>query len=509
MNSSLRSKLFLITYGTILSFIAGLIIFNNTILSNYYTFRRNTHLVEAYEETKEVDFADYDETLPKLESEFNISMQAFVLNQPFDMSKDRQLLLDEPDFYTSIYGNPYVISQENIVEIIYDYHHNQMENIDVTNVVRTQPGGTKGYLFEIDNTIDGQETNLIGFFVPVKVGNSHVYYFNTITEGSIADNIWIFNSFTVIIGMFFMILSAIVMYFISYRLTNPILEINRVANEISNLNFKDKAIVKTEDELGQLAISVNKMSRELENTIEELKVSNQRLADEILYKNQVEKMRKEFIVSASHELKTPLSLIMGYAEALKLEDISKEDFNNYVDIITDETNKMNQLVRDMLNISQIESGIVSIKKETFSLKTLVDATIKLMSIKLNEQSIDVDMDVEDIDVTSDYEQLQTVLINFVNNALNHMGPAKRLHIYTEKENSRIRLFVFNTGLPIPSEDLSHLWDSFYKVDKARTRAYGGHGLGLSICRTIFDALDYDYGVVNHEHGVAFYFEIKI
>jgi signal transduction histidine kinase len=306
-----------------------------------------------------------------------------------------------------------------------------------------------------------------------------------------------------------MVLSAIVMYFISYRLTNPILEINRVANEISNLNFSDKAIVNTEDEIGQLAISVNKMSRELENTIEELKVSNQRLAEEILYKNQVEKMRKEFIISASHELKTPLSLIMGYTEALKLEDLSKEDYDNYVDIITDETHKMNKLVREMLNISQIESGIISIQKEDFSIKKLVESTLKLVSIKLNENDIKYEMDVDDVMIHSDYDQLQTVLINFINNAINHIKEPKQLKIYSEKDKDKIRLLVFNTGQPILEEDITQLWDSFYKVDKARTRRYGGHGLGLSICRTIFEALNYTYGVLNLETGVAFYFDIKI
>lgn len=509
MNSSLRSKLFLITYGTILAFIAGLIIFNNTILRNYYTFRRNSHLIEAYEETKGVGIPSLETELAKIENEYNLSIQALLQDDPYDINLDQTTLFEDDDFYVRLYGNPYAINRENIIDIIYDYHNNQMENLDISRVVRTQPAGTKGYLFEVENTSGEDETHLIGFFVALPQGDGYLYYFNTITATSIDDNIWIFNSFTVIIGMFFMVLSAIVMYFISYRLTNPILEINRVANEISNLNFSDKAIVNTEDEIGQLAISVNKMSRELENTIEELKVSNQRLAEEILYKNQVEKMRKEFIVSASHELKTPLSLIMGYTEALKLEDLSKEDYDNYVDIITDETHKMNKLVREMLNISQIESGIISIQKEDFSIKELVESTLKLVSIKLNENDIKYEMDVEDVVIHSDYDQLQTVLINFINNAMNHIKEPKQLKIYSEKDKDKVRLLVFNTGQPILEEDISQLWDSFYKVDKARTRRYGGHGLGLSICRTIFEALNYNYGVFNLETGVAFYFDIKI
>jgi signal transduction histidine kinase len=133
----------------------------------------------------------------------------------------------------------------------------------------------------------------------------------------------------------------------------------------------------------------------------------------------------------------------------------------------------------------------------------------LVSIKLNENDIKYEMDVDDVMIHSDYDQLQTVLINFINNAINHIKEPKQLKIYSEKDKDKIRLLVFNTGQPILEEDITQLWDSFYKVDKARTRRYGGHGLGLSICRTIFEALNYTYGVLNLETGVAFYFDIKI
>jgi signal transduction histidine kinase len=200
---------------------------------------------------------------------------------------------------------------------------------------------------------------------------------------------------------------------------------------------------------------------------------------------------------------------MGYAEALKLEDISQEDKDVYLEIIIDETEKMNKLVREMLNMNQIENGVITINKTRFNVKDLVNSTINLLSIKLNEKEIDVHVDVSDMDIESDYDQLQTVLINFINNALNHMKSPNKLSIYTEKiDQNQLRVYVYNTGETIPEEDIDYLWNSFYKVDKARTRAYGGHGLGLAICRSIFVALDYEYGVKNMDDGVAFYFDIK-
>lgn len=505
MNSSLRSKLFLISYGTILAFIAGLIIFNNTILRSYYTYRKNIQLVDTFEAYKELSISStqYEDQMRVVESTKNVSIQVIYEPADFDMEAIIDQLIVDPALYQRLYGSPYTINRSAIVKMIYDYHH----NIDDTLKVYTDisDDGYEAYRFKLS-----EEHALIGLFVVQPLNEGYIYYFNTITTTSINENIWIFNSFTVVIGLFFMVLSAVVMYSISYKLTNPIIEINRVANDIANLDFSRRIENIPDDEIGDLALSVNKMSDELKKNIEALKISNQRLGEEILYKNKVEKKRKEFIGAASHELKTPLSLIMGYSEALRLKDITEANRETYLDIIVDETEKMNKLVREMLNMNQIESGIITINKTYFSLKALIDSTVKLLAIKLNELEISLEVDVSDIEVFSDYDQLQTVLINFINNALNHMTSPNILKIYAEQiDDEHLRVCVYNTGKAIPEEDLDYLWNSFYKVDKARTRAYGGHGLGLTICRSIFEALEYDYGVENVHKGVSFYFNIKL
>lgn len=504
MNSSLRSKLFLISYGTILAFIAGLIIFNNTILRSYYTYRKNNQLVETFESYEDfnISSSDYEDRLRIIESTDNVSIQVLIELDEFDLSADIDTLVSDLTLYQRIYGSPYTLSKEAMVTLMYDYHHDtESEYFD--EFVNLGSDQYSAYHFRLDD-----EHSLIGLFVVEPLNEGYLYYFNTITTSSIDENIFIFNSFTVVIGLVFMVLSAIVMYFISYRLTNPIIEINKIANDIANLDFSRRLENIPDDEIGDLAISVNKMSEELQNNIEALKVSNQRLGDEILYKNKLEKARKEFIGSASHELKTPLSLIMGYAEALKLEGLTEEDKKNYLDIILDETDKMNKLVREMLNMNQIENGVMSIDKKKFDLSELVQTTLNLLAIKLNEKNIYLDVSVPEIDVFSDYDQLQTVLINFINNALNHIKKPYKLSIFTKKLNQQeIRVYVYNSGEQIPEEDIDFLWNSFYKVDKARTRDYGGHGLGLTICRSIFEALGYNYGVENDEEGVVFYFDI--
>jgi signal transduction histidine kinase len=305
-----------------------------------------------------------------------------------------------------------------------------------------------------------------------------------------------------------MIVAGLMMYFFSYHFTNPILEINRIADEISKLDFSHKVEVTTDDEIGDLGYSINKMSTQLEISIRELQLSNDKLAKEILYKNKIDQMRKEFVANASHELKTPLSLIMGYGEALKLSDLDEKTKSEYLEIILDETNKMNNLVKELLNLSQIESGKKEFKYSKFSIKSLIEDTTKLFALVFKEKNIEMVLDITDQEINSDYEQLQSVLSNFISNAINHIDYDRIIEISTKtSDNDSVIVSVINSGENIPENEINNIWDSFYKVDKARTRAYGGQGLGLSIVKTILETLGYDYGIKNLDKRVEFFFII--
>jgi signal transduction histidine kinase len=219
-------------------------------------------------------------------------------------------------------------------------------------------------------------------------------------------------------------------------------------------------------------------------------------------------MRKEFIAYASHELKTPISLIIGYSEALRLPKLSEESATEYLNIIDDEANKMNKLVMNLLKISQLETGFQELNFVDFSLRDLAEETTKLYSIKTKEKDVIIEVAVDDVFIHCDYESLQTVLSNFLSNAINHVDEKKIIRVFSEPlEDGKIRFNVYNSGNSIPDESLSRIWESFYKVDKARTRAYGGQGLGLSIVKITLENLHFSYGVSNLEEGVLFYFDI--
>lgn len=514
MKSTIRSKLFLLTYSIILGFIVGLIILNNTFLRNYYINNRETALVDAFIEVKDVGLNDGNlpNKMLEIESRYNLNFQILVQNMTIPSDVQIEAFVEIPNLYTRIYGNDITIPNQILARIIVDYNLNENQDKRLGFGDRVKVGDDyDAYLLGMNSEVYNYQDNyqMLGLFVATENNaGQNVFYIGTITFSSIQDSIRIFNSFTILIGFIFMIMAGLIMYFLSYRFTNPIIEINRVADEISKLDFSHRVIVTSDDEIGDLGYSINKMSMQLEKSIKELQLSNDKLAKEILYKNKIDQMRKEFVANASHELKTPLALIMGYGEALKLPDLDIETKKDYLDIILDETNKMNALVMELLNISQIESGKKEFVYKEFSIKNFVEETSKLFALIFKEKNIELELDIEEAVVKSDFDQLQSVLSNYISNAINHIDGKRKIKITTKIEvDQSVIVEVGNTGQTIPDTEMLSIWDSFYKVDKARTRAYGGQGLGLSIVKSILETLGYDYGVRNDEDGVTFFFKI--
>jgi signal transduction histidine kinase len=204
-------------------------------------------------------------------------------------------------------------------------------------------------------------------------------------------------------------------------------------------------------------------------------------------------------------------LIQGYAEGLKnniAQDKEKKDF--YCDVIIDETSKMDILVKDLLDLSQMESGMFSIKKINFDIALLVREMVQKYEPSLVEKNISLTVQgLKSVQVNADPVRTEQVLVNFINNALNHIDAKKIIRINIEKEEDKARISVYNKGLPIPVEALDKIWDSFYKVDKARTRKGGGMGMGLSIVKAIQDAHHNGYGAQNIKGGVEFWIHVDL
>ena len=326
---------------------------------------------------------------------------------------------------------------------------------------------------------------------------------------SIRESAAISNKFYFFVGTLIIIASGIVIWIVTGRITKPISELTELSRKMSDLDFEAKYESHAGNEIDVLGDNFNRMSGQLETTISELKSANNKLQKDIADKVKIDEMRKEFLDNVSHELKTPIALVQGYAEGLK-EGINDdpESMEFYCDVIMDEASKMNKLVKNLLTLNHLESGRDEIVMERFDLTALIQGVLSTMDIMIQQKEAKIIFEEEKpVYVWADEFKTEEVVTNYVSNALNHLEGEHEIEIKILKEESTVKVTVFNTGTPIPEEDIPKLWNKFFKVDKARTREYGGSGIGLSIVKAIMEGMNQKYGVVNFDNGVEFWFTL--
>ncbi|MBR3360917.1 MAG: HAMP domain-containing histidine kinase [Lachnospiraceae bacterium] len=310
-----------------------------------------------------------------------------------------------------------------------------------------------------------------------------------------------------------LIIAGIVIYFIVNYYTKPLTNLLGFVQNLNEGEFDTKYTYKhfRQDEIGLLGENLNQIGEKLQNMIAELKSSNLNLENELKAKTQLEQQRKKYLSDVSHELKTPIALISGYAEGLK-EGISDdpEDRAYYCDVIIDEAEKMNILIKRLSALNQLEQGTSAVSLERFDVIAVINGFLNTMSMIIAEKNVDIFFDNSYSEyVWSDEFLFEEAFMNYFNNALHHVDEKRVIRINVEKkENNKVRITIFNTGVNIPEDDLNKIWEEFYKVDQARTREYGGSGLGLSIVKAIADSLNQQCGVDNHPEGVSFWIELE-
>lgn len=383
----------------------------------------------------------------------------------FDSLKSMTKLIANPGFLSE--GKPYIIEvhQDDRMDTGY---------FDLTGYL------SNGYLVVIRTSMDA-------------INNSAVF----------TNRIFLYFSLSILL------LAAIVISCISRYFTKPIHDMAVVAKQMSNLDFDARVTVKTKDEVGELGESMNRLSTKLESTISALKTANNELHHDIENKIQIDEMRKEFLSHVSHELKTPIALIQGYAEGLKEsinEDSESREF--YCDVIIDEANKMNNMVKKLLSLNELEFGQNKVEMSRFDLVELVRNICTASDILIDKTDATLDIQAEGpIFVWADEFLIEEAVTNYITNAIHYVSPGGRIAIRFLSLEKEVQLIVFNTGMPIPEEELDKLWIKFYKVDKARTREYGGSGIGLAVVAAAMEAHGKAYGVRNVSGGVEFYLNL--
>ncbi len=505
MKSSIRTRLILILTMFLVVFVAINILMNVSLFEKYYTYTKKNVLGDIYDQVYDMR-ADITENSSTVETYYKldrISANNGVTLYVFSITSDgiwNYYDFKYPDVQSN--SNSFKIIKDRLDNYVNDYY-----NWSPLDIYYQTIESTNSYnMYKVyDDRIGSNYLELFG-----KVDKTTFIYLRANYQ-NIKESVAVSNKFISYIGIIVVVFGAIVMFFIGRNFTKPILRLAEIANRMTNLDFNAKYEVTTDDELGQLGMSMNSLSEQLEHTISELKSANNKLQSDIEHKMQLDEMRQEFLSNVSHELKTPIALIQGYAEGLQdnVND-SVSDRNFYCDVIIDEANKMNRMVKSLLSLNQLEFGTEKPNMERFDLIEVIKSVVASSDILFRQNEIELIMyEPLPVYVWADEYLVEEVLTNYISNALNHVKAPNKIQVFTKKRNGVVRVSVFNTGDIIPEEELDKVWIKFYKVDKARTREYGGNGIGLSIVKAIMNTLNRGCGVINHSDGVEFWFELDI
>ncbi|MCK4294676.1 MAG: HAMP domain-containing protein [Planctomycetes bacterium] len=270
-----------------------------------------------------------------------------------------------------------------------------------------------------------------------------------------------------------LIIALTIAYFVSKTITSPIRQMQQTAQRIAKGDFSGRVRIKSKDELGQLAKALNAMADELQQKIENLK--------------RMDTIRTDFVANVSHELKTPLTLIKGYIETLEDRAIdNKEKTQKFVSIIKDHANRLENIINDLLSLSELELSKDSLAKTTFDLKALIDEVALGFGHALDtkNQTLTVSAQGNDFKVTADADKIEQVFVNLIDNAIKYTKHPGRIDISIRQDAQDLTVIVQDNGIGIAPEHLNRVFERFYRVDKARSRQLGGTGLGLGIAKHI-------------------------
>ena len=485
MKHSIRRQFMSIFTATMMGMILLCVLANELLLEPFYMKQKERVLGEAfklideYSRDKGLDSEEFAASMDQVAARY--SLDILVLDS--DTNTLRSTVNDSKILTDRLLG--YLFSNKPVDEVLYTGDRYTLQK----------------------NTDSRMHTDYIELW-GILTGNELILMRSPI-EG-IRSSVRIANRLLIYVGIIVLIIGVLINLYMSRRVTDPILELVDISQKMSELDFDVKYTSGGDNEIALLGSHMNRLSSTLEGTISELKTANNNLQTELNKKVELDEMRSEFISNVSHELKTPIALIQGYAEGLKdcvNSDAESRDY--YCDVIIDEAGRMNKLVRNLLELNQLEFGKDNIQMERFDIVEMISNCVEKDDILIRQKGITVDLLHTDpaMYVWADEFKVEQVMNNYLSNAIHYCRNENRIEIKIIRTDDTVRVSVFNSGDPIPEESIPHLWTKFYKVDKARTREYGGNGIGLSIVKAVMESFNKGYGVINHENGVEFWFEL--
>lgn len=486
--SQLNKKYLLFSVGAVLLCLAIFAIAQSVLMDDIFLAFIKHNMVYASEEISEIDFDknNYEKILADIEAEENIYIEIY---------RPRDTLMYTTKSNNSIYdiGNTQSSKDSDtelkprIMKIL-----QRTENEDESYFeLRQEYYATAEYIV-YGRIFDDEDMAL------------EIYY----SADLIKENAEIASTVTFylcIVVMFILITLSIRIGFMVFAPLNNMIAITK---RMAKLDFSVKCPPYKIKDLNELSASINTLSGNLSIAMEKLQTENRKLETDILYERRLEKSRLSFISNVSHELKTPIAIIKGYAEGMKL-GVGCDSTEEFCDIIIEESDKMNNLIIRLMEYMKLNSGAYKLYSTQFNLIEVLASCAESLQPRMDEKEIILDFRVNpDFVAQSDAVMVQNIFSNYLSNAISHADFDKIIMVTAEDKGKSYRIRVFNTGKQIPGTDIENIWQSFYRADKSHSREEGRFGLGLSFVATIQKMMGEKYGVENKTDGVEFWFDVK-
>ena len=293
----------------------------------------------------------------------------------------------------------------------------------------------------------------------------------------------------------------------SRYVTKPVIEISRVSEKMSHLDFTWDCTEKRSDELGTLAHSLNELSRKLSSALHDLQAANSQLEADIQRERMLEQAQLAFFSAVSHELKTPITVIKGQLEGMLLNVGKYKERDKYLARSLEVVKAMEGMVQEILTISRIQSSEAVLQMETLDFSDMVKEKYGIFEDVIVGKGMEWHEDIQQgLMLRGDKTLLGKAVNNLVSNAIHYSPEGSDIFLKVHAREGRICFSIENTGVHLPERDIPKLFDAFYRVEQSRSRQTGGSGLGLSIVKMVLDEHGADYRIENTERGVCFMIE---
>lgn len=493
MKKSISKRLFLISFGTILFIVIFTMLFQIMFFQKFYLNSKSTNLANSVK-----TFVSY------YSNDINDPSALYTALNNFEFQNNSKIAIYSTDGTVKYIANP--INSDSEITVTLNKIFNQLYN---------DPYYEKSILnsSEVFTTVlasSNTNSKYIVCMAPFTSSNNKTYIVIAVTSfQNITEATQVIQDFYKYIGIVVIALGLILSYIYSDLISKPLISINKTAKKLSALDFSEKCTVERDDEIGSLAKTLNFLSQNLYNALEDLKIKNAKLKEEVEKERRLENLRKDFIAGVSHELKTPIGIISGYAEGIKDGIADDESRDVYLDIIIDEAKKMDKLVMDMLELSKLENGKTDIMLSSFSLSKLTQKILIKNSVDINNNNLEVITNINsNYLVIGDEFKIEQVISNFVTNAIKYSPPENKIIVDIYEKDSVVNFSIENTGAHINENELSQIWTQFYRIDSSRNRTNKSFGLGLSIVKNILTLHKSNFRVTNTKNGVKFYFTLQ-